>query len=282
MEQREREEIAGRTRPCRGADSRARRRTCSPYRLPIKRYAPIASVAALSERPVGEHSTAWGAGAPPRCLTCHCEERSDVAISGRHSQFVQAAVKTHGPIASVAAVSDRLAEGHETAGELWAPPHPPDVSLRGRQLHFRRWLSHDAAGNCEIAPQRALPRASRSGRHVGLRPPRNDKFGGFAPLNLFRDHCQSAWRSLSAATDAIGACHLTAVCTGCQCLPEIATAPLGPRNDKSGPLPFSRWPVWIGSVPPGPAVRSPHITHMQKPRAGHWPALCALSCYSFA
>ena len=27
------------------------------------------------------------------------------------------------------------------------------------------------------------------------------------PLNLCRDHCQPAWRSLSAATDAIGACH---------------------------------------------------------------------------
>ena len=37
-------------------------------------------------------------------LTCHCEERSDVAISGR-------------------------------------------------QLRFRRWLSHDAAGYGEIAPQ---------------------------------------------------------------------------------------------------------------------------------
>ena len=45
-------------------------------------------------------------------LTCHCEERSDVAISGRQLQFVQGVDKTHGPIASVAAVSDRLAEGH--------------------------------------------------------------------------------------------------------------------------------------------------------------------------
>ena len=37
--------------------------------------------------------------------------------------------------------------------------------------------------------------------------PRNDKSGGFAPLNLCRDHCQSARRSLSAATDAIGVCY---------------------------------------------------------------------------
>ena len=35
---------------------------------------------------------------------CHCEERSDVAISGRQLQFVQGVDKMHGPIASVAAL----------------------------------------------------------------------------------------------------------------------------------------------------------------------------------
>ena len=34
--------------------------------------------------------------------------------------------------------------------------------------------------------------------------PRNDKLGSLAPMNLCRDHCRPAWRSLSAATDAIG------------------------------------------------------------------------------
>ena len=38
-------------------------------------------------------------------LMCHCEERSDVAISGRHLQFVQGVDKMHGPIASVAALT---------------------------------------------------------------------------------------------------------------------------------------------------------------------------------
>ena len=41
---------------CRGADSRARRCTCSPYRPPLKRYAPIASVAAFPERHAGWQS----------------------------------------------------------------------------------------------------------------------------------------------------------------------------------------------------------------------------------
>ena len=35
--------------------------------------------------------------------------------------------------------------------------------------------------------------------------PRNDKSEGIAPLNLCRDHCQSARRSLSAATGPVGA-----------------------------------------------------------------------------
>ena len=46
---------------------------------------------------------------------------------------------------------------------------------------------------------RALPRASRSGRHVGLRPPRNDKLGGLAPLNCCCTTCNCLRRSLSAA-----------------------------------------------------------------------------------
>ena len=34
--------------------------------------------------------------------------------------------------------------------------------------------------------------------HVGLRPPRNDKPVGLAPMNLCLKHCQPAWRSQPA------------------------------------------------------------------------------------
>ena len=44
---------------------------------------------------------------------------------------------------------------------------------------------------------RALPRASRSGRH-GPVGPRNDKSESFTPQNAYRKSCQSAWRSASA------------------------------------------------------------------------------------
>ena len=85
---------------------------------------------------------------------CHCEERSDVAIS----QY---------PV------------------ESWESP------------------GENATAFPRLHPKGA---SSRSGRHVGRWPPRNDKSENLAPLNLCHDHCRSAWRSLSAATDAIGRC----------------------------------------------------------------------------
>ena len=71
-----------------------------------------------------------------------------------------------------------------------------DVGISGRQLRFRRWLSHDPAGYCEIATSAygllamtnmgastvlTAAGTDRGGPsrdcHVGLRPPRNDKYG---------------------------------------------------------------------------------------------------------
>ena len=179
---------------------------------------------------------------------CHCEQRSDVAISGRQLQFVQGVDKMHGPIASVAALSERHAgcqylrhgfNGMRLPGLSLRGPNGA-VAISGRQLRFRRGFPvihsgtarlprrfaprNDTSGECggapapssglmtpykaltdcrytpyfgayrlttadtsrrcfpEIAPPRALPRASRSGRHVGLRPPRNDKSGASAIL----------------------------------------------------------------------------------------------------
>ena len=54
-----------------------------------------------------------------------------MAISGRHSQIVQAAMKTYRPIASVAALTERLVQGYSTAQGHWCTARHPDVSLRG-------------------------------------------------------------------------------------------------------------------------------------------------------
>ena len=77
-----------------------------------------------------------------------------------------------------------------------AAPFPllrcPDVSLRGAKR--RGNLGKAVAISPVTFPRcsrelrdctpRALPRAARSGRHVGLRPPRNDKSGG--PSSFYR------------------------------------------------------------------------------------------------
>ena len=96
-----------------------------------------------------------------------------------------------------------------------------DVAISGRQLRFRR--------ECLVI----RPYSARFPRRDA---PRNDKLGSLAPMNLCRDHCRPAWRSLSAATDAIGVYVSSTACTGRQCLPEIAPSAAPPRNDKSGSL----------------------------------------------
>ena len=75
---------------------------------------------------------------------------------------------------------------------------------------------------------RALPRASRSGRHVGLWPPRNDKSGAFAIL--------------------------TAVCTGCKCV-----------AGRGMPLPYSARPEVCVFFILHFSVFSIHFLHMPLP-----------------
>ena len=57
---------------------------------------------------------------------------------------------------------------------------------------------------------------------------------------------------------------LTAVCTGCQCLPEIATAPLGPRNDKSGAVAVFTMAGLDRQRAAGPGMPLPYILHICK------------------
>ena len=117
-----------------------------------------------------------------------------------HRRTVQAVDKMYQPIASVAALSERLVQENSAAGGHWCTTAPPDVSLRGAKRRGNLAVPGRITGKPSAKTQllsrdctpRALPRASRSGRHVGLWPPRNDKSGAFAIL--------------------------TAVCTGCKCV----------------------------------------------------------------
>ena len=123
-----------RTRHCRGADSRARRGTADWYRSSIKRYAPIASVAALSER--HGQLQIW-----------------------RHSRRMCNASKFV------------IARPQRGRGNL------------GKAVSFSPMAFLRSGYDLRDCTPRALPRASRSGRHVGLRPPRNDKSLAFTVLS---------------------------------------------------------------------------------------------------
>ena len=89
----------------------------------------------------------------------------------------------------------------------------PDLSLRGAKrrgnLAVLCWISRKLRRkrNCfpEIAPQGYFL-ALRAQGATAPSGPRNDKSGSIAPLNSCHQYCQPAWRSLSAATDAIGRC----------------------------------------------------------------------------
>ena len=130
-----------------------------------------------------------------------------VAISGRHLQSVQGVDKTHGPIASVAALSER-----HWQSQIWrhswrtynalkfviARPRRGRGNL-GKAVSFSPMAFLRSGYDLRDCTPRALPCASRSGRHVGLRPPRNDKLGGLAPLNCCCTTCNCLRRSGSAA-----------------------------------------------------------------------------------
>ena len=121
-------------------------------------------------------------------------------------------LKWYAPIASVAALSERHGQL-----QIWrhsrrmcnaskfviARPRRGRGNL-GKAVSFSPMAFLRSGYDLRDCTPRALPRASRSGRHVGLRPPRNDKLGGLAPLNCCCTTCNCLRRSMSAATDAIG------------------------------------------------------------------------------
>ena len=115
--------------------------------------------------------------------------------------------KTHKPIASVAALPARLA-GWQVIGWHRRPRNASKFVIArpqrgrgnlGKAVAFSPMAFLRSGYDLRDCTPRALPRASRSGRHVGLRPPRNDKLGGLAPLNCCCTTCNCLRRSGSAA-----------------------------------------------------------------------------------
>ena len=153
---------------CRGADSRARHSTNDLYQLPLK----------------------W-----KKLSTCHCEGalRPWQSREGTCSLY-KLLLKRCAPIASVAALSERHA-GQQHVAHGFCGVTPPELSLRGRfapvaisQYPVGSWGSYRRNRSClpEIA-------TAPSG-------PRNDKSGYLKPWNPCQRNRNCLWRSLSAAT----------------------------------------------------------------------------------
>ena len=106
-----------------------------------------------------------------------------------------------------------------------------DVGISGRQLRFRRWLSHDPTGCCEIATSAygLLAMTSRGASTVLSTACTNRQFIAGRGMALPHNKCMRS----------------TMACATCECLPEIApqghflalraqgaTGAERPRNDK--------------------------------------------------
>ena len=121
-----------------------------------------------------------------------------------------------------------------------APRHHPDVSLRGAKrrgnLAVHSWITGRPRRkrNClpEIAPQGHFL-ALRAQGATAPSGPRNDKSGAFAILTVSCTDCKCVAGS-GMPLPYKGRCGRRGHTEICECLPEIATAPSGPRNDKSG------------------------------------------------
>ena len=117
---------------------------------------------------------------------CHCEERSGVAISQKPTGQQGSHRRNRNCLPEIATAP--LGPRNDKLGSL-APQNVcrKDCQTAWRSLsaatdtigthHFNGGLYELQMPSRDCTP-RALPRAARSGRHVGLRPPRNDNSGG--------------------------------------------------------------------------------------------------------
>ena len=90
---------------------------------------------------------------------------------------------------------------------------PPSLSLRGAKRRGALSAQREEVPlGCNLAGPGWITGHSRRKRNclpeIATAPlgPRNDKLDGIAAMNWCHNHCPPVWRSMSAATDAIGAC----------------------------------------------------------------------------
>ena len=143
---------------CRGGDSQARLKTADTDRLPLKWHQPP---------------------------NCHCEERSDVAISGRQLRFRRGFPVIH---SGTARLPRRFAPRNDTSGECGGAPAPSSGLMTPyKALTDCRYTPYFGAYRLTTADtsRRCFPEIAPQGHFLALRAqgamapsgPRNDKSG---------------------------------------------------------------------------------------------------------
>ena len=167
----------------------------------------------------------------------------------------------------------------------------PELSLRGAKRRGNLAV-HSRITGYSRRNRNCLPEIA-----TGAKRPRNDNSDSLAPLNHCCNTCSCQRRSVSAATDAIGACRINGGLYGLQvpsrdCTPRALprasrsgrhVGRWPPRNDKSGailvlstacsdrqhcagpgcPLPYNAWQEASCGFPLS-IIHLPHFPHLPK------------------
>ena len=138
--------------PTRSQESHRRKRNCLPE---------------IATAPLGPRNDKSGNLAPRNhyCNTCNCQWRSMSALQGGNTYGTNSLAQCH-----------QVCHCEEAAGRRGNLAVPDQIT--GKPSAKTQLPSRDCT-------PRALPRASRSGRHVGRWPPRNGKAGGFPHSSFF-------------------------------------------------------------------------------------------------
>ena len=168
-------------------------------------------------------------------LNCHCEEQSDVAISGRHFQFVQG-VDKNAPTDCVCSGAQRApcrlasyraaSSNAQISGFVIARPRRGRGALSAKREEVP--LGCNLGKAVTVSPI-AFPRCCRVLRDCHVASLLAMTRQGGAAMHQRPDAVElpCTRRSVSAATDAIGAHHFNDSLYELHCLPEIATSAYG-------------------------------------------------------
>ena len=147
-----------------------------------------------------------------------------MAISGRQLRFCRGFPVIRPGTARLPRPLRGLAMTRQAGAAVHQRPYAVELSRTRRSLS----AATGPVGTASILTIVCAYRQHCAGRGMPL------PYNGVCGRRWCPEICSCQWRSLTAATDAIGLYVLSAAGTNRQCLPEIATGEKRPRNDSLG------------------------------------------------